>query len=80
MRSCVRAAIAVSILGATTVALGQQAERAPVSRAQVRAELAQLRCAGYDPNDWLHYPANIQAAEQRIRAAASEGGPLQCKH
>jgi hypothetical protein len=79
MKSCVRAAIAVSLLGATTVAFGQQAERAPVSRAQVRAEMAQLRCAGYDPNDWLNYPANIQAAEQRVRIAASEGARLQCQ-
>jgi Domain of unknown function (DUF4148) len=79
MKSCVRAAIAVALLGATTVAFGQQAERAPVSRAQVRAELAELRCAGYDPNDWLNYPENIQAAEQLARKAASEGVPLQCQ-
>jgi Domain of unknown function (DUF4148) len=80
MKSCVRAAITVALLGATTVALGQQTERAPVSRAQVRAELAALRCAGYDPNDWLHYPANIQAAEQRLRTEAAEGVRAQCKH
>ena len=47
---------------------------APLTRAQVRADLAQWRAAGYDPNDWINYPSNaIRAgrivAEQRAHAA-----------
>jgi hypothetical protein len=43
---------------------------APVTRAQLRAELVQLEKAGYNPgtsNDY-DYPANIQAAEARVAA------------
>jgi hypothetical protein len=47
-----------------------------VSRTQVRAELAQLKQAGYNPNDWIHYPENIQAAEAKVAAqnAAAQAG------
>ncbi len=40
-----------------------------VTRAQVRAELAALQQAGYQPNrpNDPHYPDNIQAALNRIR-------------
>ena len=52
---------------------------APVTRAQVRAELVQLEKAGYQPgrND-PQYPNDIQAAEARVSAqnatASSYGG------
>lgn len=36
------------------------------SRAEVRQELLELEQAGYNPNDWLHYPENIQAAEKIV--------------
>jgi hypothetical protein len=43
---------------------------APVSRAQVRAELVQLEKAGYQPGagDQATYPLQIQAAEARVAA------------
>lgn len=40
----------------------------PVTREQVRADLVRLERAGYNPRDWMHYPENIQAAEQRVGA------------
>lgn len=43
----------------------------PVTRDQVRSDLTRLERAGYNPRDWMHYPENIQAAEQRV--AAQEG-------
>jgi Domain of unknown function (DUF4148) len=42
---------------------------APITRAEVRAELAQLEKAGYNPaGDHPQYPQNIQAAEARVAA------------
>jgi len=41
----------------------------PLTRAEVRAELAQLEKAGYNPaSDETQYPRNIQAAEARVSA------------
>jgi hypothetical protein len=40
----------------------------PLTREQVRADLARVEGAGYNPRDWMHYPDNIQAAEQRVAA------------
>jgi len=47
---------------------------APVTRAQVRAELVQLEKAGYQPGtgDQAHYPVRIQAAEARVAAQNSD--------
>lgn len=55
-------ALAVAILIATPFASFAQSSE-PVTRAQVREELAQLEKAGYNPNDWMNYPTNIQHAE-----------------
>lgn len=44
-----------------------------VTRAAVKAELAELVAAGYNPRDWFHYPENLQAAQRVVeqrRAAA----------
>lgn len=38
----------------------------PKTRAQVRQELVELEQAGYNPNDWIDYPENIQAAEKIV--------------
>lgn len=57
----------IAVLIAAPVASFAQSSQ-PVSRAQVRAELAELEKAGYDPHDWLHYPENIQAAEAKVAA------------
>jgi hypothetical protein len=49
-----------------------------LSRAQVRAELAQLEKAGYNPsvND-VGYPSNIQSAETRVSTQAVAQAPAQ---
>lgn len=78
MKSLLKAAVVAAILAVPVASFAQaQAEQQPVTRAQVRAELAQLRAAGYDPSDWMHYPDNIQAAEARVDAqkAATAYGP-----
>jgi hypothetical protein len=49
----------------------------PKTRAEVRADLAQWRAAGYDPLDWIDYPDNAQLAGRivsRQRAAADNTG------
>ncbi|WP_322046608.1 DUF4148 domain-containing protein [Paraburkholderia sp. J67] len=50
---------------------------APMTRAQVRADLAEWRAAGYDPLDWIDYPENAQRAGAIVaarRAAHAAGG------
>ena len=56
-----------------------QTSNGPVTRAEVRAELVQLERAGYQPaSKQIHYPDELQAAEQRVQASnnayASESG------
>jgi hypothetical protein len=56
-----------------------QTSNGPVTRAEVRAELVQLERAGYRPGTKeIHYPDEIQAAEQRVQesnnAYASQSG------
>jgi hypothetical protein len=42
---------------------------APLTRAEVKAQLVQLEAAGYNPSsDHTTYPRNIQAAEARVAA------------
>lgn len=60
--------VLIAAVFAAPIASFAQSTQAPVSRAQVRAELAQLEKAGYDPHDWIHYPENIQAAEAKVAA------------
>lgn len=71
MKSLIYAAIAATVLTVPAVSFAQQSN-APVTRAQVRAELTALVNAGYDPNDTYHYPENIQAAEQRVHAEQAQ--------
>ena len=66
-KALIPAVIIASALAAPTYAFAQS--NAPVTRGQVEAELAQLERAGYNPaTDRTQYPANIQAAEQRVAA------------
>jgi hypothetical protein len=66
--SAVAVTVAAAALAAPTFAFAQQSD-APLTRAQVRAELVQLEKAGYNPNlSDPTYPANIQAAEARVHA------------
>ncbi len=66
MKSFTRMVLIAAAFAAPVASFAQSSQ--PVSRAQVRAELAQLEKAGYDPHDWLHYPENIQAAEAKVAA------------
>ncbi|KND59487.1 hypothetical protein BVER_03262c [Candidatus Burkholderia verschuerenii] len=66
-KSIVPALVIASALAAP--AFAQAADNAPVTRAEVKAQLVQLEQAGYNPvSDHTTYPANIQAAEARVDA------------
>lgn len=69
-------AVVVTAVLATPLASIAQQSNAPVTRAEVRAELVQLERAGYNPakRDTATYPADIQAAEAR---AANENPSMQ---
>ncbi|AXL49391.1 hypothetical protein DSC91_001187 [Paraburkholderia caffeinilytica] len=51
---------------------------APLTRAQVKADLADWRAAGYDPLDWIDYPDNAQRAGRIVaaRRAQQMGGRM----
>lgn len=67
--------LAVACCVASTSAFAQPYNpSAPLTRAQVLADLAAWRAAGYDPLDWIHYPENAQHAGAIVaqRRAAGE--------
>jgi hypothetical protein len=66
MKSFTRMVLIAALVAAPVASFAQSSQS--VSRAQVRAELAQLEKAGYDPHDWIHYPENLQAAEAKVAA------------
>jgi len=61
--------LTLSALVSSTLTFAQSPS-APLTRAQVRADLIRLEQAGYDPaaDDDVNYPADIQAAEARVAA------------
>jgi hypothetical protein len=66
MNSLIYAALIAGALAAPAVSFAQETT-APVTRAEVRADLVRLEQAGYRPSTKdVHYPADIQAAEARI--------------
>ena len=69
MKALIYAALVASALAAPAVSFAQDAN-APLTRAEVRADLVRVEQAGYNPHakDDVHYPADIQAAEARIHA------------
>ncbi len=67
MKSLIKA-VAVAVVLTAPLASFAQSNQQPLTRAQVRAELVQLEKAGYNPNDWVNYPENIQAAQAKIAA------------
>ncbi|SOE61855.1 protein of unknown function [Burkholderia sp. D7] len=72
MKSCLYTAIAASVLAIPVVSFAQQSN-APVTRAQVRAELIQIEQAGYNPGGHdPNYPRDIQAAQARVVAAQAQ--------
>ncbi|MBR8061203.1 DUF4148 domain-containing protein [Burkholderia dolosa] len=66
-------AVLLAAVSAAATAPAFAAEN-PVTRAQVRAELAALEKAGYLPNrpNDPHYPDNLQAALNRVRDNAAQ--------
>ncbi|MGV2292450.1 DUF4148 domain-containing protein [Trinickia sp. YCB016] len=70
MKSVILAVTATSALAVSLAAFAQSDTQAPITRAQVRAELQQLEQAGYSPSggEDVNYPQDIQAAEARVAA------------
>jgi hypothetical protein len=68
MKALIYAVLVAGVLAAPTISFAQAAT-APLTRAEVRAELVRVEQAGYRPsaND-AYYPADIQAAETRLHA------------
>lgn len=68
MKSLIKA-VAIAAVLAAPVASFAQASQQPVTRAQVREDLIRLEQAGYNPGTAAdaNYPADIQAAEQRVQ-------------
>lgn len=62
MKSLIKAVAIAAVLAAPAIAFAQDTNQSP-TREQVGEELTQLEQAGYNPNDYIHYPANIQRAE-----------------
>jgi Domain of unknown function (DUF4148) len=72
-KSLVPAMFIVSVFVAPAVAFAQT--DAPLTRAQVKEELAQLGAAGYHPAaSQLDYPLNMQAAQARVDAQNAQSG------
>ncbi|CAB3796306.1 hypothetical protein LMG28614_04345 [Paraburkholderia ultramafica] len=69
-------ALAVGTLAAPVLSFAQS--NAPLTRAEVRADLVRVEQAGYNPslNDDTNYPADIQAAEAKIAAQAQSTQPI----
>jgi Domain of unknown function (DUF4148) len=75
MKSITKAVIVAAVVSVPVVSFGQSSPQ--VNRADVRAEMAALEQAGYTPQDGLHYPENLQAAEAKVtaqRASAQAAG------
>jgi uncharacterized protein DUF4148 len=68
MKTLTFASIAVAALFSPVLCFAQNT--APLTRAEVRADLIRLEQAGYNPasGDDVYYPANIQAAEAKVAA------------
>jgi hypothetical protein len=75
MKTLISAAVAATILVAPALSFAQQSQQ-PVTRAQVKAELAALEHAGYRPVSSPTYPQDLQAAQARIaqNEATAYGG------
>ncbi|SDB86966.1 DUF4148 domain-containing protein [Paraburkholderia lycopersici] len=66
MKNLIATALAATVLAAPALSFAQ-ANQAPVTRAQVRAELVQLEKAGYRPGlSSPYYPQDLQTAQARV--------------
>jgi Domain of unknown function (DUF4148) len=79
MKTLARLTLVLCAIAAPTLSFAQ-INQAPITRAQVNAELARMEQAGYDPTEVsVYYPADVQAAEAKIekqkqQAAGGIGG------
>jgi len=70
----VHSLIVFAALATSAVTSLAQASRS-ITRAEVKAQLAQLEQAGYSPTgSQMQYPDNIQAAEARVQAKNAVSG------
>ncbi len=68
MKALIKAILIASALSAPTFVFAQTTN-APVTRAEVQADLVRLEQAGYRPGtNNLYYPGDIQAAEAKVAA------------
>jgi hypothetical protein len=79
-KSLIPAVVIAAALAVPAFAFAQSSDNAPLTRAEVKAQLVQVEKAGYNPvGDEINYPQNIQAAEARVSAqnaqAATAYGP-----
>jgi hypothetical protein len=66
MNALIKQIVVALALVAPVAAFAQSNQ--PLTRDQVRADLTKVEKAGYNPLDRMHYPDNIEAAEQRVSA------------
>ena len=77
MKTLISAVAVAAALAVPALSFAQQSD-APLTRAQVRADLVQLEKAGYNPNiSDPSYPSNIQSAEARVSAQTLAQAPVQ---
>ncbi len=73
MNTKIYAVIAAALIAAPVASFAQS--NAPLTRAEVRAQLVQLEKAGYNPADIdPYYPNQIAAAEARVAAQNGTNG------
>lgn len=71
MKRAIQAILMAAVLTAPALTFAQS-NNGPLTRAQVKAELAQLENAGYNPaSKGLHYPDDIQAAEAKLNTQSN---------
>ncbi|SAL03551.1 purine nucleoside phosphorylase [Caballeronia fortuita] len=69
MNAIAKVVVSLAVAAAPAFAFAQD-QSAPLTRAQVKAELVQLEQAGYSPatGEQANYPSDIQAAEAKVAA------------
>ncbi|WP_109483867.1 DUF4148 domain-containing protein [Paraburkholderia sp. C35] len=74
MKAILATVVSAAALATPLYGFAQQ-DSAPVTRAEVRADLAQVERAGYEPSrgEDPGYPADIQAAERKVAMQPAGG-------
>ncbi|WP_206996699.1 DUF4148 domain-containing protein [Trinickia mobilis] len=76
MKTHLFAVAAAAVLLSAPLASFAQQSNAPLTRAEVRAQLIEAEKAGYTANDNLTYPADVQTVEAKIAAADGQAQPV----